>query len=184
MLRDGKLLSVMINGESCTNLVSEYSLKKLGLNTLEHPKPYTLQWLNQDGSIEVTKQAILKFEVGSYKDEVLCDVVPMEEAHVLLGRPCQFDRNGQHDRVTNKYKWSHRGQKFVSKPLSPKEIYEDQLQMQQNLKKEKEFQARVEKEVKEEVQEREEVLVDGLAIDTCEEDSQALISSKKNKNLR
>jgi len=29
---------------------------------------------------------------GSYKDEVLCDVVPMEVTHVLLGRPWQFDK--------------------------------------------------------------------------------------------
>ncbi|CAL1376711.1 unnamed protein product [Linum trigynum] len=153
-LVDGKLLSVVIDGESCTNLVSEYSVKKLGLNTLQQPKPYTLQWLNEDGSIEVTKQAILKFEIGSYKDEVLCYVVPMEEAHVLLGRPWQFDRNGQQDEVTKKYKWSHRAQKFVLKPLSRKEIYEDQHQMQQNLKKEKEFQVKVEEEVKEDVDER------------------------------
>ncbi|CAL1353678.1 unnamed protein product [Linum trigynum] len=182
-LVDGKLLSVLIDGKSCTNLVSEYSVKKLGLNTLKHPKPYTLQWLNEDGSIEVTKQAILKFEIGRYKDEVLCDVVPMEEAHVLLERPWQFDRNGQQDEVTKKYKCSHRGQKFVLKPLSPKEIYEDQLQMQQNLKKEKEFQSKVEEEVKEDVEEKEEVLVDGLTIVTCEEDSQALISSREEPKL-
>ncbi|CAL1388191.1 unnamed protein product [Linum trigynum] len=180
-LVDGKLLSVVIDGESCTNLVSEYSVKKLGLNKLQNPKPYNLQWLNQDGSIEVTKQAILKFEIGRYKDEVLCDVVPMEEAHVLIGKPWQFDRNGQQDEVTKKYKWSHRGQKFVLKPLSPKEIYEDQLQMQQNLKKEKEkeFQAKVEEEVKEDVEEKEEVLVDELTTVTCEEHSQALISSQE-----
>ncbi|CAL1388194.1 unnamed protein product [Linum trigynum] len=65
---------------------------------------------------------------------------------------------------------------LVLKPLSLNEIYEDQLQMQQNLK-EKEFQAKVEEEVKEDVEEKEKVLIDGLAIDTCEEDSQALISS-------
>ncbi|CAL1369571.1 unnamed protein product [Linum trigynum] len=168
-LANGKLLSVSIDGKSCTNLVSEYSVKKLGLN--------------EDESIEVTKQAILKFEIGRYKDEVLCDVVPMEEAHVLLGRPWQFDRNGQQDEVTKKYKWSRRGQKFLLKPLSPKEIYEDQLQMQQNLKKEKEFQAKVEEEVKEDVEAKEEVLVDGLTIVTCEEDSQALISSQEEPKL-
>jgi hypothetical protein len=37
-------------------------------------------------------QAMLgKFHLGNYHDQVLCDVVPMDAFHLLLGRPWQFD---------------------------------------------------------------------------------------------
>ena len=38
------------------------------------------------------KQVLINFSIGNYKDEVLCDLVPMEATHILLGRPWQFDR--------------------------------------------------------------------------------------------
>jgi len=34
----------------------------------------------------VNKQVLITFSIEKYKDEVLCDVVPMEAIHVLLGR--------------------------------------------------------------------------------------------------
>ncbi|CAL1401588.1 unnamed protein product [Linum trigynum] len=86
---------------SCTNVVSACAVKRLGLPTLKLPNPYTLQWHNDHGSIKVMKQALMKFEIGGYKDEILCDVVPVQAAHILLGRPWQFDRQAQHDGVTN-----------------------------------------------------------------------------------
>jgi len=51
------------------------------------PRPYKLQWLSEDGEIKVINQVLLSFSFGKYKDEVLCDVVPMKACHVLLGRP-------------------------------------------------------------------------------------------------
>jgi len=35
----------------------------------------------------VDKQVLINFSIGNYKDEVLCDLVPMEATHILLGRP-------------------------------------------------------------------------------------------------
>ena len=35
----------------------------------------------------LNKQVLITFSIGKYKDEVLCDVVPMEATHILLGRP-------------------------------------------------------------------------------------------------
>jgi hypothetical protein len=29
----------------------------------------------------------MEFQIGTYKDQVLCDVMPMDVCHVLLGRP-------------------------------------------------------------------------------------------------
>ncbi|GJW94118.1 hypothetical protein Tco_0173790 [Tanacetum coccineum] len=38
------------------------------------------------------------FSIGkNYKDEVWCEVIPMDAAHILLGHPWQFDRKTKHD---------------------------------------------------------------------------------------
>jgi hypothetical protein len=41
--------------------------------------------------------------MGEYRNEILCDVIPMDVCHVLLGRPWQFDRNVVHDGRMNTY---------------------------------------------------------------------------------
>ncbi|XP_057469634.1 uncharacterized protein LOC130758701 [Actinidia eriantha] len=87
-----KVCSVIIDGGSCTNVASTTMVDKLGLPTILHPKPYKLQWLNNSGELRVTKQVLVAFRIGKYEDEVLCDVVPMQAGHLLLGRPWQFDR--------------------------------------------------------------------------------------------
>ncbi|RDX98071.1 hypothetical protein CR513_19072, partial [Mucuna pruriens] len=37
----------------------------------------------------------------------LTNVVSMEATHILLGRPCQYDRKVTHDRVTNRFSFVH-----------------------------------------------------------------------------
>jgi len=59
---------------------------RLGLKTIPHAKPYKLSWLKEE-DIKVTQQVLINFSIGNFKDGVLCDVVPMEETHILLGRP-------------------------------------------------------------------------------------------------
>lgn len=89
---NGKVCSVIIDGGSCTNVASSDMVDKLQLQTEKHPKPYRLQWLNDSGEIKVVSQVRVALTIGKYKDEVLCDVVPMQACHLLLGRPWQFDR--------------------------------------------------------------------------------------------
>ncbi|CAL1396143.1 unnamed protein product [Linum trigynum] len=80
----------------------------------------------------MTKQVLVRFNLGQYEDEVLCDVAPMHTAHVLLGRPWQFDRKVTHEGWMNCYKFRHQGKNFMLKPLSPNEVYEDQKQLESN----------------------------------------------------
>ena len=82
-------------------------MKKLGMPTSKHPRPYKLQWLNDSGEVKVNKQVLISFRIGKYKDKVLCDVVLMQAGHLLLGRPWQFDRKVKHDGFTNKYSFCH-----------------------------------------------------------------------------
>ena len=67
-------------------MASTRVVDKLGLKTIPHAKPYKLSWLKEQ-DIKVTQQVLINFTIGNFKDEVLCDVVPMEETHILLGRP-------------------------------------------------------------------------------------------------
>jgi hypothetical protein len=51
----------------------------------------------------VSQQCKVEFKIRGYKDEILCDVIPMDFCHILLGRPWQFDRNVIHDGRKNSY---------------------------------------------------------------------------------
>ena len=82
-------------------------VEKLNLPTLKHSRPYKLQWLNDCGEIKINKQVLVSFSIGTYKDEVLCDV-PMHAGHILLGRPWQFDRKVTHDGFKNRYSFVKR----------------------------------------------------------------------------
>ena len=126
---NNKTCSIIIDSGSCVNVASTRVVDKLSLNTIPHAKPYKLSWLSEEGEIKVDKQVLIKFSIGNYKDEVLCDLVPMEATHILLGRPWQFDRKAFHDGHANKFTFSFQGKKITLLPLSPREVNEDQLQM-------------------------------------------------------
>ena len=74
-------------------LICIRTVKKLGLATTKHPRPYQLQGLGVEGKFEVTQQVRVAFSIGRYQDEVLCDVVPIQVCHLLLGEPWQSDRS-------------------------------------------------------------------------------------------
>ncbi|RDX74380.1 hypothetical protein CR513_45881, partial [Mucuna pruriens] len=119
------LCSMIIDGGNCVNVGRERLVKKLALPTTVHPRQYRLQWLSEKGELFVDKQVKVTFTLGGYEDKVVCDVVPTEATHLLLGRPLQFDKV-IHDGVTNRFTFIHMGKRIVLKPLSPREVYEDQ----------------------------------------------------------
>ena len=84
---NNKVCSMIIDGGSCTNVTSTTLVEKLNLPTLKHLRPDKLQWLNDCGVVKVNRQVLVSFSIGRYNDEVLCDVVPMQAGHILLGRP-------------------------------------------------------------------------------------------------
>ena len=49
----GKVCSLVIDGGSCTNAASETMVEKLGLKIMKRPTTYKLQWLNDEGELEV-----------------------------------------------------------------------------------------------------------------------------------
>ena len=96
-------------------------VQKLGLEVSDHPEPYHICRLNEHQVIRIDKQVKVSFCIGQYKDEVLCDVLPMESSHLLLGRPWQFDKKVQHEGFTNRYIFDHHGKNPQSND-SPRSI--------------------------------------------------------------
>ena len=133
----GKVCCMIIDGGSCTNVASTLLVEKLNLPTLKHPTPYKLEWLSSCGEIKVTKQVMISFSIGRYHDEVLCDVVPMHASHILLGRPWEYDRRAMHDGFTNKYSFVMDGKPITLVPLTPQQVYEDQVRIKNDCEKRK-----------------------------------------------
>jgi len=132
-----KLCPLLIDNGSCVNVASTRVVEKLGLKTIPHAKPYKLSRLKKE-DIKVTQQVLINFSIGNFKDEVLCDVVPMEATHILLGRPWQFDRKVFYDGHANTYAFSFQGKKFTLLPLSPNQTNEDPNKVKDKRKDEKE----------------------------------------------
>jgi len=111
-----KTCNLIIDGGSCTNVASTEMVSKLNLATIIHPKSYTLQWLKRGNEVIVSKQTLVPFSIGEYQDEVLCDVLPMDACHLLLGRRWQFDRDVIHHCQSNTYSFKLKGKKMTLTP--------------------------------------------------------------------
>ncbi|GJY41188.1 putative nucleotidyltransferase, ribonuclease H, partial [Tanacetum coccineum] len=81
------------------------------------------KWLKKGGEVTVSKRVHVLFSVGNtYKDNVWCDVVPMDACHLLLGRPWEYDRDITHNGRTNTYSFLFGGVKITLMPNKPKEV--------------------------------------------------------------
>eukprot|EP00253_Pinus_taeda_P022992 PITA_22992 len=101
----GKCCKMIIDSGSTDNLVSVKMVEKLGLKRLKHPTPYRVSWLQKGHQLLVDEQSEVEFQIGRYKDKIICDIMPMDVCHILLGRPWQYDRKVTHDGVLNCYKF-------------------------------------------------------------------------------
>ena len=72
---------------------------------------------------------LVSFSIGRYKDEVLCDVVPMHAGHILLGKPWQFDWKATHDGFKKRHSFVKDNKTNTLVPLTPRQVYEDQVKL-------------------------------------------------------
>ena len=93
--------------------------------------------------MKVVSQALISFTLGKYKDEVLCDVLPMHVGDILVGRPWQFDRKVMYYGYLNRYSFVKDDRKIILVPLSSANIFVYQLKLEKKKK------ALEEKELKE-----------------------------------
>ncbi|RDX90466.1 hypothetical protein CR513_27660, partial [Mucuna pruriens] len=80
-------------GQLCSIILDRGNSVKIASSRL-------LQWLKCEGELVITKQISLAFTLGKYEDEVLSDIVPKEETHILLGRPWQYDHKMTYNGVS------------------------------------------------------------------------------------
>jgi hypothetical protein len=86
-------LHFIVDSGSQKNLISAEVVKRLTLPTTPHPQPYTIGWLCQRSDLHVSQQCRLSYGIKPFKDEVLCDVAPLEVCDVLLGQPYLWKRH-------------------------------------------------------------------------------------------
>ena len=73
----------------------------------------------------------------NYKDEVWCDVIPMDACHLLLRRPWQYDKKVMHDGEKNTYTFWKDGSKFILLPLKDEGKVENMLSKREFVKETK-----------------------------------------------
>ena len=99
--------------------MSQAMVEKLALVTVDHPHPYNLVWLENSQKLNVYKQCLVQFIIGDiYYDKVLCDVIPMDACHLILGRPWQYDRHTMHDGKHNTYISEKDGKNITLAPVN------------------------------------------------------------------
>ena len=116
---NGKVCNIIIDGGSSENMIAASVVKKLGLKTKRHPRPYKVGWIHEGHEeTKVTETSLVKFSLGGkYFDEEQCDVIDMTVCHLLLGRPWQSDCNTGHGGLDNTYTFYKQGKKFVLNPI-------------------------------------------------------------------
>jgi len=92
-------------------------VENLELKRLKHPNPYRVSSLQKSHQLLVDEQCEVEFQIGKYKDKVVCDIMLMDVCHILLGRPWQYDRKVVHDGLTNCYKFVKDGIKHTLVPI-------------------------------------------------------------------
>jgi hypothetical protein len=120
-----KVCKVIVDSGSIDNLVSTEMVEKLELETVAHQIPYKVSWLQKGHQVTVTKQYLVEFNIGGYKDQILCDVIPMDFYHLLLGRLWQYDRNVVHDGKRNTCTLEKNGRKHMLLPIEDKKVKEE-----------------------------------------------------------
>jgi hypothetical protein len=80
-----RVCKVIIDSGSTDNLVSTEMVEKLELKTIAHPNSYKVSWLWKGHQVMVSQQCQVEFKIGGYRDEILCDVIPMDVLPYFIG---------------------------------------------------------------------------------------------------
>jgi hypothetical protein len=120
-----KVCKVVIDSGSNDILVSIEMVEKLELEMTSDLTPYKVSWLQNGHQVTIAKQCLVGFKIGGYRDEIMCDVIPMDVCHVFLGRPWKYDTNFIHDGRRNMYTLEKNGRTHMLLPIEEKKVKEE-----------------------------------------------------------
>jgi hypothetical protein len=87
------LLHFIVDNGIQKNLISTKVVKKLMFPTTPHRHPYNIKWLSHGQDLCINQQCHLPYTIKPFKDEVLCDIDPLDCSDVLLGQPYMWKRH-------------------------------------------------------------------------------------------
>ena len=85
----------------------------------------------------------ISISVGDYVDEVERGVVAMHACQLLLGHPWLHDRDVQISGRANRLCFNHGGEKYIWLPMTPEEVYLDEVKIKGKQKGESDHTQRV-----------------------------------------
>ena len=89
---------------SIDNIVYVEVVERLKLNTIKHTRVFSLQ---KGHEVLINEECEIELQFGKYKDNILCDVMPMDVCHIFSGRPWQCDSGDMHDGMRNVHRFCH-----------------------------------------------------------------------------
>ena len=101
------------------NVVSKDVVKLLNLKVEPNPNPFRVAWMN-DHILHVTQRCLVFIQMVDYKDEIYCEVLPMDVAHVLLCCTWLYDLNFTNFGKDNIYSFKYKGKNIILRPAKPK----------------------------------------------------------------
>ena len=66
----------------------------------------------------------MEFQIGTYKDVVLCDIMHMDVCHIILGRPWKYYIKDVHDGRKTTYSLEKDGKRHTLSPLEDEAVQE------------------------------------------------------------
>ncbi|PKA45837.1 hypothetical protein AXF42_Ash021358 [Apostasia shenzhenica] len=109
---------LIIDSSSCMNILITSVIVRMSLKAEAHPQPYKVAWVDET-MIPVTQRCLVPIQLGTYSEKIWCDVLLMNIAHVLLGRPWLYDRYMIHYGRLNTYVFTFKGKKVKLNPAKP-----------------------------------------------------------------
>lgn len=79
------------------------------------PQPYRVAWVDKT-SMAVSKTCLERIQFTPYQEQIWLDVLPMDVAHILSGRPWLFNKSVTHFGRTNTYVLEHDGKRITLSP--------------------------------------------------------------------
>ncbi|KAI9200637.1 hypothetical protein LWI28_011047 [Acer negundo] len=116
----GKSCKLVIDRGSIMNIVSNVAVTKFQLNPKPHLHPFRVAWVDKT-SLPITHRCLVPLSLGLYSETIYFDILPMEVAHILLGRPWLYDLDVRIFGRANTHMFTHQGKTITLQPIKPKD---------------------------------------------------------------